>query len=348
MGHDARAEAFGRRLAGGLAKDTYAMYGAAFQRFAESLRGRGIDPMAATDMQVALYLDELIDQCAQSGAGPATLRVASAAIACFLGLAGRDAPQGTLCKRIMAAAERELTVQRRPREPVQVDILRHVLHFHLVAQQPELQTRMHLTCMLLMFVGLLRYDDMASVLVHKDLLRWVRGSNGQLDGVLLFIPRGKRDQIWEGKWTAIGATGQSLCPVLLLQQLLASGGYVQSPSVGQDAGPLLRKVTKQRGMQQQLKETVVPIEQPMQPLGAAALRPSMRALFKDAGVQGVYSLHSLRIGGATAARAAGCDSALVEAHGRWARHDTLIDIYTRVLETDVQRFFGLTRQFWPW
>lgn len=141
---------------------------------------------------------------------------------------------------------------------------------------------------------------------------------------------------------------QSLCPVALLKELLARGGYVQSPSEGQDAGPLLRQVIARRGMQQQLAVTVAPITRPTPPLSDAALRPSMRELFEEAGVHGMYNLHSLRIGGATAAGAAGCDSALVEAHGRWARKDMVIDIYTRVLETDARRFFAMTRKFWPW
>lgn len=341
-------EQFGMLLMGGIALGTLKVYSAAYAAFASSMRDKGVDPVEATDFQVALYLAEEMLKCEISGVGPAKLRMASAAIAWFVGLAGRAAPQGVLCTRILRTAERQLTVQRRPREPVTADALRRVLLFHLVERQPVLQTRMHLTCFLLMFAGLLRYDDMASVLVHKDMVRWVRDSSGRCEGVLVFIPRGKRDQVWEGKWVAIGATHQALCPVALLKELLVFGKYEQSPIEGLDAGPLLRKVSKSRDMQQQLALAVAPIARPIPRLGDAALRLSMRRLFEEAGVYGMYNLHSLRIGGTTAAMAAGCDSALVEAHGRWARGDVAVDIYTRVLETDVRRFFALTRKLWPW
>ena len=66
---------------------------------------------------------------------------------------------------------------------------------------------MHLTVLTLMFVGLLRYDDAACILVHADLLQFITKHNSAtVDGVLIFIPRSKTDQGWQGEWIAVGAT----------------------------------------------------------------------------------------------------------------------------------------------
>ena len=79
---------------------------------------------------------------------------------------------------------------------------------------------MHVTALLLMFAGCLRFDDMAEVPVHQDLMIFYE------DYMELFIIKSKTDQCLKGRWVVIAASKSPYCPVLRLKELLAKGKYI--------------------------------------------------------------------------------------------------------------------------
>ena len=145
------------------------------------------------------------------------------------------------CSRIIEAAHRHLLASKSPRQPLTVENMYKVLYYHFCGEGMQFncfRTTMHLTVLLLAFVGLLRYSDLSNILVHQDLLRFVpcMDEPSRDDGVLIFLPHSKTDQAWSGSWVAIGATGGAFCPVGLLKALIRLGGLHHHPT---DCGPLL-------------------------------------------------------------------------------------------------------------
>jgi hypothetical protein len=147
-----------------------------------------------------------------------------------------------------------------------------------------LRTTMHLTVLLLAFVGLLRYGDISNVLVHQDLLRFVpcMDEPSRDDGVLIFLPHSKTDQAWSGSWVAIGATGGAFCPVGLLKALIRVGGYCTFHPTD-DCGPLLRAVSMNRSANiQHLAQTTSAPGHIIRPLTHSTLLRSSRTLLLEA------------------------------------------------------------------
>ena len=192
------------------------------------------DPSMDHGVIISLYLAELLDDCAMKGTGPYLMDRGHAAISYFYQQAGFLSPLAhPWCVCLMKVAHRLLSAKPLVRQPLTVESMYKVLYYHFWGEGKELnslRTLMHLTILLLAFVGFFRYDDMSNILVHEDLLRFIPTSNDPSldDGVLIFLPHSKTDQAWSGNWVAIGATGGAFCPVMLLRKLLFLGGYCSS------------------------------------------------------------------------------------------------------------------------
>jgi hypothetical protein len=65
---------------------------------------------------------------------------------------------------------------------------------------------MYVTCAALCYYGMLRYSDLAVVMVHHDLMRLVS------DRVELYLWRSKTDQHTQGATVTIMAVGGPYCP----------------------------------------------------------------------------------------------------------------------------------------
>jgi hypothetical protein len=175
----------------------------------------------------------------------------------------------------------------------------------------SLMDLMHVTAFLVMYAGFLRYDEVAEVCVHSDMLRIF---STHMD---IFIPRSKTDQHWEGKWVSIARVGGNLCPVGLVERLLKAGGYVRTPPLASsDVGPLVRPVVNTRG-QHRLKQYLGTLNQPIMSTSYDRLRQRMRDMCAAAGVTKHITMHSMRIGGITAAAEKGVPDRLLMKHGRW-------------------------------
>ncbi|EFJ48832.1 hypothetical protein VOLCADRAFT_90495 [Volvox carteri f. nagariensis] len=102
----------------------------------------------------------------------------------------------------------------------------------------------------LVFCGLLRFDDLSHMLVYTDLLHIYR------DHMEIFLFKSKTDQHCKGAFVTIGRIGGPCCPVLLLEQLLEAGHYQRTPCTSvwrdgveadaEDVGPLLHTVKVRR------------------------------------------------------------------------------------------------------
>jgi hypothetical protein len=203
---------------------------------------------------------------------------------------------------------------------------------------------MHLTVYLLMFVGLFRYDDVSKIMVNKSLFKFITRPDGTLEGLLLFIPCSKTDQFWDGAWVAIGATNKTLCPVKLIKQLLSVGGYIQSHST-EDVGPLLRRVRK-CGNSYVLFQVTSPMTDPIPSVSYQTLYQSIQNMVHTA--TGLHTaLHGSRTGGASAAAEHGIDSRLVCGLGRWQQGTTFADVYIKMMQGNMHKYFEVTRTIWP-
>jgi hypothetical protein len=172
---------------------------------------------------------------------------------------------------------------------------------------------MHVTAIVVMYAGMLRFDDMTEVCVHVDLLKILPTH------MEVFIPRSKTDQHWEGVWATLAAMpGSPVCPVALVTRLLATGNYRTVPAtLGEDTGPLLRPVRAAANGKHVLARVIGTATDPIYATSYDTFRKRVAELFRAAGVTKHITPHSMRVGGASEAAAAGCPDRLIMKFGRW-------------------------------
>jgi hypothetical protein len=193
MDHGCRADI---QLSSSLAPETLRKYSNAWVAFKQWLSSYHISNLFSANTQIMyLYTSHLIHLSSQKSIGPNTLEMTLAAISYYFVTAGHVSPtDSALCTYLVRASGRLLSATKSTCEPITAPELHKLLKFHL-ADNCSLKVRMHLTVLTLMFVGLLRYDDAACILVHADLLQFITKHNSAtVDGVLIFIPRSKTDQ----------------------------------------------------------------------------------------------------------------------------------------------------------
>lgn len=325
---------------------TFSKYKPAWQAFQLWLLSYSIsDPFTATNATiVSLYVTHLIHSANLRKIGPATIENAISAIKFFMEIAGKPILDSPFITRLRLAAGRLLNPKRSACEPISVTDLYHILSTHLTPNC-SLRTRMHLTVFLLMFIGLLRFNDVQQIMVHQDCLRFIYSDSNVLLGCLIFIPFSKTDQSGDGVWIAVGATGKRFCPAKLLSDLLVAGQYCTAPPEGHFAGPLLRPVIgKHKPARMQLAVTTS--SSPILPLTYPAFRSSLIAF--SACLSKHFGLHSFRKGGASTAAALSMDSRLICGLGRWKQGTTFSDTYIKMMHGNMLKFFDLTRQLWPY
>ena len=155
---------------------------------------------------------------------------------------------------------------------------------------------------LLAFAGFLRFDELSS-------LRWQ-------DHIELYVSRSKVDQLGKGCTLVIASTGTPACPCAMLLRYAAlarrnldSVEFVfQNLSFSSSKGYSLRSGTS---------------------LSYTRAREVVLAKFRAIGVDtSGMGLHSLRIGGASAALNSGVPDHVIKNHGRW-KSDSAKDLYCR-------------------
>jgi hypothetical protein len=318
------ANAYAVECHGTVAPSTAASYSNPWRKFVEwwtqsgaADANGGASAIAATGVVVAMYLMKLWQDSKADNIGPSRVLIASCSIRHYITTYGRASPTDhPLCVAIRELANRKLHANRR-----QKDSLDHHDMSLLVARyaQPgaSLMDLMHVTSIVLMYAALLRFDDMAEVCVHADLLV-IKPTHLEI-----FVPRSKTDQHWEGTWTVAAALpNRPECPVALVRRLFAEGGYKTVPAhPDEDVGPLLRPVYAMAQGGHRLKQVVGSRANPIYTLGYNRFRQRVAEMCPEAGITKHITTHSMRIGGASEAAAAGCPSRLIMKQGRWRSED---------------------------
>ena len=261
----------------------------------------------------ALFLTHVRLTAAARSHGPSPVLTASAAISCFHQMIGKPSPtEHSACGLVRDVAKRTLSATKMVRDPLSASDIR-ALVVTFCHPGASLLDRMHATVICIMFLGFLRYDDVAKVLVHEDLLL-IHDSH-----VEFFLYKSKTDQHMEGHWVTLAQLPHSpCCPVRLLRALLAHGGYTQAAPAGWDVGPLLRACAPgARAGSYQLAQVRAPLTAPIPSLSASRLRQRMNELFSLIGVHKHLGNHSPRIGATSAAAALSVPDRLFQAAGRW-------------------------------
>mmetsp|Transcript_4797 Transcript_4797/g.14550 ORF Transcript_4797/g.14550 Transcript_4797/m.14550 type:complete len:337 (-) Transcript_4797:237-1247(-) len=334
-----------------LAPATTQQYARVWEHFEAAMRERQTSVVGPDQFEYLCYLQDLIQECVESGTGPQRACLTQAAVRHFHKLAGAPSPtDDPRCAAILATASKVLQAKPLDREALQASDLLVALRHHMGGNtQPELHVRMHLTVFLIMYAGMLRFSDVENISVDESTMRFLRGVDGSLEGVVLFVPFSKRDQPGRGQWVPVGATGGQWCPVRLLEQLIQVGGFVRAPPPGHDAGPLLRALRRDKGQtQQRLLQVTAPVARPVATVRREYFASSVRALLAEAGITARISTHSARSGGATSAETQAVAKSMIRTIGRWKHKDVLMDHYVKELEADAKRFFAVTRAMWPY
>ena len=288
----------------------YAKPWAAFCGWIHDL-GEHLVPLQSDGALVSLYLAKLFKSSKEDGVGPGRVLTASAAIHCHFVLNGLVSHTShPACKTVREAAERMLYGKPLNRDEVDATDMKALLDKY-AGPDASLRDLMHVTTMLLMFCGFLRFDEAAEISVHEDMLIMTD------EMMLMFIPISKTDQHCKGTWIAIPAVVGMYCPVALVKRLLRMGNYKTVPSSqDEDVGPLLRavKVTKHGYALRQLVGTN---EAPVSSLGYSSLLERCKEMCAAVGLEKNITLHSFRIGGASEAIAKGIPDRIVQKQGRW-------------------------------
>ena len=318
------------------ARTTWQAYGPAWARWQQFCAQHGANPYATTGIVAAAFLTSERLAAAQRQVGPQAVERASAAITAHTSLLGITSPCASqLCSTAREVARRTLTASHLAREPVSPADVHQLLTFH-ITPTCDLRTRMYVTCAALCYYGMLRYSDLANVMVHADLMRFAPGR------VELYLWRSKTDQHAVGATVTIMALGGAHCPVHLLRELLVAGGYSTRPAQGlqvdaagrqclvdvEDVGPLLRAVKLEQG-RRVLAQVSVPLPGTIPSVQYSHFKEELVQLFRAAGITKPIGTHSLRSGGASAAVNGGADRALVQKTGRWRSPQVMEQAYVR-------------------
>ena len=308
---------YAQTCAGGVrAPRTLAKYAKPWEAFIQwftARQGMAGSAFTAPGAVVAMYLLHLWETSKHDNIGPSRVLTASNAISHFIELFGFPSPTGhPLCVSVREFARRQLHATKRSKDAIDAHDIR-LLVDRFAAPGASLLDLMHVTMFVLMFSALLRFDDAAEVSVHADLLM-VKPTHLEI-----FLPRSKTDQIWEGTWTVAAAVPGAANPVALVERLLHEGGYQTVPThVRQDVGPLLRPVLAIGSGKYRLKRLVGTVEAPVFATEYSRMRDRLQYMCKAVGITKCITLHSMRIGGASEAAAAGCPDRLIMKQGRWA------------------------------
>jgi hypothetical protein len=166
---------------------TLAKYAPAWRQFAEWVAGR---PQYAYAYDVpgnivALYLWHVFETSKGDSIGPSHVLTASHAIAFNFKLHGLPAVTAhPLCGVVRGMAQRQLHSTPVNKDPIDAADFAVLINIY-AGKTASLMDLMHITAFLVMYAGFLRYDEIAEVCVHNDMLRICAT---HMD---IFIPRSK-------------------------------------------------------------------------------------------------------------------------------------------------------------
>ena len=296
------------------ADSTVRKYLGAYKRWKSWASERHIAPIPAKDHHVALYIQFLADSTKSRSA----IEEACNSIAWVHSTAGLSSPTvSPFVKATLEGLQRLLakpTVKKAPVTPVMLE--------EMVRDARKSQTLSDLrlvTACLLAYAGFLRFNELVSIRPCDIKI--------QEDKMILYIPRSKTDQLRKGDELIIARTRNPTCPVAMLESYLT-----RTKTQLSDQRFLFRPICKTAK------------EESLRKSGSVSYS-CLRELFKKK-LRGLgynpddFGLHSLRVGGATAAANNGVSDRLFKRHGRW-RTDKAKDGY---VEDSIDHRMEVTKQ----
>ena len=278
----------------GKAPATVKKYSGAFGRWKKWASARQeVHTLPAKPIHVALYLSYL----AQSAKTPAPLEEAVNALSWVHKMATvEDITTHPLVIQVLAGAKRIFAHKTTKKEPLRPDQLQLLVN-RFGSESASLADVRALTFCLLGFAGFLRYDELSKLRLCD-----ISIYESHME---LFIESSKTDQLRQGAVVVIARTGNSLCPVAMLER------YVRMSAItlGESDGFLFRGIVQTK-MGSKLRDKGG--------LSYTTVREAVLERLEAIGLdKKLYGLHSLRAGGASAAANAGVPDRMFKRHGRW-------------------------------
>lgn len=272
-------------VAEGVADETRRAYAGDLARYGAWCAERGLSPLPASAERLVNYVAHL----AAEGKAPSSIERALAAVLSAHRLAGEVRPDTKAARTaIKALRRRRAEAGTGPRKAAAASVaeLRR-----LVATTDKSSARLGArdrAVILLGFAGMLRRSEIAALTV-ADI-------EETPEGLVVTVRRSKTDQAGDGAEVAILAGAfQDTCPVRAVSAWRAAAGI--------EDGPLFRRVDRHGRL--------------LGPMSGQAVAMVIARAAERAKLEGRYRGHSLRRGGATAARRAGHDLVSIARHGRW-------------------------------
>lgn len=273
------------------ATSTTKKYQFAFLRWARWAEEAGCKACPASGVYFALYLVHLSDTVGSKAAVEAAVNAAAWAHELMGVHSVTDDP---LVKASLKGLRRKLAKPIVKKKPVSAEMLREMAQS--LGQAPTLSEVRLMAAAALAFAGFLRYDELSSLRCCDVVI--------QEEHLVLHIRSSKTDQLRHGAEVVIARTDSKVCPVKLLEQYIRMGS-IDSASVQK----LFRGVSRTKHGEK-LRESGS--------LSYTRLRELLRKKLEELGYdKTLFSPHSLRAGGATAAANAKVKDRLFKRHGRW-------------------------------
>ena len=260
----------------------------------------------ATDLHFALYLVSLL----QAGYSFSTISSAFYGVNFFHSSCGvRNPCDSGFVKAVLEGCKRcsASSISTRKKLPICPEHLHSLVHKFagVDATLPDIRD----VCFCLVaFAGFLRFNELCNLrwcdIVFKD------------THFSLFIPRSKSDQYGSGATRVVARTGNPTCPFDMLRRYATlSGDNISSTQF------VFRSVYKSKAGGYLLRDG--------SKLSYSRARELFIQKFRAIGLDtSLYGLHSLRIGGASAAANSDIPDRVIKKHGRW-KSDKAKDTYCR-------------------
>ena len=261
-------------------------YKAAFNRWSDWAVDQDVPPMPADPLHVALYLVKLIN----SSNSPAPVSAAVHGISWNHSIHGHEDPcQHNIVLNVHQAVKRTLCTPRLRKEPLSQKLLTKLYN---CLSSGTLQDHQTLTLICVGFAGFMRWDDLTHIYADEIVI--------QKEYMAISLESRKNDQFREGSRIFVSRWAGDLCPVKLVEGLLARGrhaGHVQL------FGTIRR--TKQG-------------EKIQGAMSYSRARELLREVLQKIGEDpDKFGLHSLRSGGVSAAAMTGVPDRLIQRQGGW-------------------------------
>ena len=277
------------------APNTNKAYTAAFNKWASwASQFPEVEILPASPSHIILYLSEL----SKSAKTFATVNQFLSAASWMHAINGHLSPTtNVVVQEVINGIKRSLACPVLHKEPFTAD---NIKSFITIMDKGSLTDVRNTVMISLAFFAFLRVDELLHIRVKDVLL--------DTDHLQLTLPLSKTDQLRQGSTVVVAKTGGPGCPIALL--LL----YLSMSSIK------ITKASKQFLFSRIIfKKGVLQMFEPFKAISYSNIRDVVKKKASQIGLNpALYSTHSMRSGGATAAAESGVSERIMQKHGRWA------------------------------